>query len=198
MGRPDDEAVGQRGGKVESARWRSSKTPPGRRAGTMGCPVRWTVGDRPHAGTSGTVHGALAPRHAGATAESVSGHQVRRRRRSGRSDVAAVRGKPGGQPPRRARATAARGVAGEAVSTSLHPEDGRAATAARRGGARGQDRPAGRDGSAQRHLRGGLPRLFVRVSAGAQPARSAGCPRGRDPYEEGSRNFSSHPWSMAS
>ena len=69
------------------------------------------------------------------------------------------------------------GVPGEAGPQGVHPEGGRAAAAARRRRAGGQDRPAGDGRGAERHLRGGLPRLLVRVPAGAQPARCAGCAR---------------------
>ena len=44
----------------------------------------------------------------------------------------------------------------------------------------GQDRPAGCRRGVERHLRGGLSRLLLRVPAGAQPARCAGCAGGRD------------------
>ena len=67
-------------------------------------------------------------------------------------------------------AAAARGaLPGEAIAQGVHPEGGRAAAAARHRRAGGQDRPAGRRRGAQRHLRGGLPRLLVRVPAGRSP-----------------------------
>ena len=62
--------------------------------------------------------------------------------------------------------------------------DGRAATA-RRSRAGRQDRPACRRRGAERDLRIGLPRVFVRVSATAQPASRVGCAHGRDHGEEG-------------
>ena len=56
---------------------------------------------------------------------------------------------------------------GETVTQGVHPEGGRAATAARHRHAGGQDCPAGRRRGAQRRLRGGLSGLLLWVSAGA-------------------------------
>ena len=89
------------------------------------------------------------------------------------------------QPPGPLRAAEARSVPSEAGSEGVHPEGGRAAAAARRSRAGRQDRPARRRRGAERDLRGGLPRLLVRLPTGAQPASGAGCARGRDPDEEG-------------
>ena len=68
----------------------------------------------------------------------------------------------------------ARSVPGQAGSQGVHPQGRRAAAAARRDRAGRQDRPAGHGRGAERHLRDGLPRLLVRVPAGAQPAQCAG------------------------
>ena len=65
------------------------------------------------------------------------------------------------------------------------PKAGRTAAPARDRGAGGQDRPAGDGRGAERDLRGRLPRVLVRVPARAQPARCAGCARGRDHQHEG-------------
>ncbi len=73
----------------------------------------------------------------------------------------------------------ARSVPGEAGAAGVHPEGGRAAAAARRARAGRQDRPARRRRGAERDLRTGLPRVLVRIPAGAQPAPSAGRARGR-------------------
>ena len=74
------------------------------------------------------------------------------------------------KPPGSARAGPSRELPGEAVAEGVHPEGGRAAAAAGHRRAGGQDPPARRRRGAQRHLRGGLPRLLLRVSARAQPA----------------------------
>ena len=68
---------------------------------------------------------------------------------------------------------------------SVHPEDGRAAAAARRSHAGRQTRPARRRRGAQRHLRTGLSRLLVRVPAEAQPSSGARRAHGRHRDEEG-------------
>ena len=99
---------------------------------------------------------------------------------SRRRDVGAVRRAPGREPQGPLRAPAAGSVPSEAGPAGVHPEGGRAAAAARGHRAGGQDRPAGRRRGAERHLRGGLPRLLLRVPAWAQPARRAGCALRRD------------------
>ena len=69
---------------------------------------------------------------------------------------------------------------GAALRRALHPEAGRPATAARHRGAGGQDRPAGGGRGAECDLRGGLPRVQLRVPAGTGPARRAGRAGGGD------------------
>ena len=61
-------------------------------------------------------------------------------------------------------------IPGKAVSQGVHTEARRAATAARSRSAGGQDPPAGGGRGAERDLRVRLPRLLVRVPAGALPA----------------------------
>src|SRR3954462_5254849 len=61
-------------------------------------------------------------------------------------------------------------VPGPAVPATVHPEAGRTATAAGGRGPGGQDRPEGHGRGAVRDLRGGFPRVLVRVAAQAQPA----------------------------
>ena len=76
-------------------------------------------------------------------------------------------------------------VPGAAVPAAVHTEAGRPAAPA--GGRRpgGQDRPEGDRRGAERDLRGGLPRVLVRVPARARPARCAGRAGGRDHQHEG-------------
>jgi hypothetical protein len=77
----------------------------------------------------------------------------------------------------------------------VHPEGRRAASAARRSRAGGQAGPArGRRGP-ERDLRGRLPRVLVRIPAGAQSAPGPGCADGRDHDEEGELGARCrHPW----
>src|SRR6476659_9946672 len=103
----------------------------------------------------------------------------------GRGDVGRLRAGIGGEPPGPARAGARRALPGETITQGVHPEGGRAATAARHRHAGGQDRPAGRRRGAQRRLRGGLSGLLLWVSAGASSASCVGCAHGRDLAEEG-------------
>src|SRR6059036_1814655 len=100
-------------------------------------------------------------------------------------DVAALRQEPGSESPGSRGTAPARGVPGEAGPESIHPEGRRAAAAARRSRAGRQTRPArGRRGP-ECDLRGRLPRVLVRVPAGAQSAPGVGCADGRDHDEEG-------------
>ena len=96
-------------------------------------------------------------------------------------------------------ATCTAGCSGERTERSrpesLHPESRRAAAAARRRGAGRQDRPARRRRGAERDLRRGLPRLLVRVPAGAQPASMRWTRSGRAHAEEGELGARrGHPW----
>src|SRR5437879_5946185 len=65
-------------------------------------------------------------------------------------------------------------VSGSALAKSLHTEGWRTAASVRHRGAGGQDCSTGCDDRPQSDLRGGLPGLFVRVPARAQPASGAG------------------------
>jgi hypothetical protein len=77
-----------------------------------------------------------------------------------------------------------RRVPGAAVPPELYSE-GRRHEAPARGHCPGrQDCPKSGGGSAERDLRGGFPRVLVRVSTGAQPTRYAGCTLCRDQQQE--------------
>ena len=76
-------------------------------------------------------------------------------------------------------------VPGAASTTTVHPESGWQPAPARGGRPRGQDRPEGDGRPAERDLRGGIPRVLVRVPARAQPARRAGRAGGRDQQQKG-------------
>ena len=71
-------------------------------------------------------------------------------------------------------------VPGTAVPASVHTEGRWPATPARGRRPRRQDCPEGGARAAQRDLRGGLPRVLVRVPTKAQPARCAGRTHRRD------------------
>ena len=181
-GRPAAEVVEGRGlAKGNTA----SKTRPGHRAGTAR-QVRWSVYVKQHEGTRkrgsprSCTTSTVERLRAAYLALKPEGRAGSRRR-----DVASTTGRTWRTTSRICTPAASRSVPSEAVSEGVHPEGGRAATAARHRRAGGQDRPARRGRGAQRDLRGGLPRLLLRVPAGAQPARRAGCARGRDHAEEG-------------
>ena len=123
---------------------RTSKTRPGRSAG-QGAPSALDRVRRSRTeGQGRAVHGAPAPRRPRPSPGGLLGCQPAGRHRGGRGDVADLRPGPGGQSPGSAPQGRTRGVPGEAVSQELHPEGGRAASAARYRRARGQDRPARR------------------------------------------------------
>ena len=69
-----------------------------------------------------------------------------------------------------ARTAAPRSLPGAGVTSPTYTKAGRPAAPARDCRPRGQDRPAGGDRSAERDLRGRLPRVLVRVPTAAQPA----------------------------
>src|SRR5206468_8568225 len=124
---------------------------------------------RARAGTSGSserkaaaVHGAPAPRlRQRPSAARVLRPEARRRGRSRRRDVAALRGETGREPPGPLGTAGAGSVSGEAGLETLHPEGGRAAAAARSSRAGRQDHPARRRRGPERDLRGRLPCLLL-------------------------------------
>ena len=104
---------------------------------------------------------------------------------SGRSDVGRIWTRPGGTACRPARTNPSRSVSSATVTKSLDPESRWKATTIGDRGAGRQSRPArGGDGS-QPDLGRGLSGLFVRIPAGAQPARCTGCAVGRNHAQEG-------------
>ena len=89
--------------------------------------------------------------------------------RRGRGDVAGLRGEPGAPAPGSARQGPAGRLPRPAGPSELQPEKRWRPPAARDLVRRGQDRATGRGRGAERDLRGGLPRLQLRVSARAGP-----------------------------
>ncbi len=143
------------------------------------------VRQRCKAAEEGEVHRAAAPRHGRSAEGCVPGAQAPCRTRSGRRDVAGLRGGAGGQPPGPARAGPTWHVPGAARQATVHPEaDWQTAPAGDCRAGR-QNRPARGGHGAQRDLRGRLPRVLVRVPARAQSARCAGCLGGGDPRYAG-------------
>ncbi len=96
-----------------------------------------------HQGQETALHRAPASRlRRRALAAGVSLAEARRGRRHRRRDVAALRRESRGQPRGPLRTAAPRSVPSEPGSSRVHPESGRAATAARHSHAGRQDRPA--------------------------------------------------------
>ena len=139
-------------------------------------------------GQEGTVHGAAAPRRPRPPASRVPGAEPGGGCGGGWGDVGGLRRGTGGQPPEPTHEGAPRQLPGTAVTAGVHPQDGRAAAAARDRIAGGQDRPARGGRGLERHVRDGLPGLLLWVSARAQPTRCVGSlqpPRRSSPTTRG-------------
>ena len=130
----------------------------------------------------GTVHRAPPPRLPRPATDGFLRPQVRGCSRRRRADVADLRGRPRSPDRELARAGPPGSVPGAARPPRVHPQGGRQPASARHRGAGGQDRPKSRGDGAERDLRGGLPRVLVRVPARARGARRA---RGRDHPHQG-------------
>src|SRR6516164_1240158 len=76
-------------------------------------------------------------------------------------------------------------VSGTALAAGVYPQAGWPAAAARGRRPGGQDCPTGGGRTAERDLRGRLPRNLVWVPAGTRPARCAGRALCGDPQQEG-------------
>jgi hypothetical protein len=131
-------------------------------------------------GQGGTVHRAAAPRRRRPARCRLSGVEPAGGHGGGRGDVADLRAGPRSEPSRPARAGPARQLPGEADAEGIHPQAGWAAVPVGGRRAGGQDPAARRRRGAERHLRGGLHRLLLRIPARARPARCAGRAGGRD------------------
>src|SRR2546421_5454651 len=79
-----------------------------------------------------------------------------------------------GKPSGFIRTARARRLPGKTSSACVYRESGRSETTAGSTGAGGQDRPALRRRGIERDLRDGLPGIFLRIPAGAEPTSSAG------------------------
>ena len=132
---------------------------------------------QPRAGERGGPRGRPDPVHRPAAS---------RRRRGARTSVPAseaagkrgsrwdhgggLRAEPGGQPPGPLRTGPHRTLPAATGSACLHPESRWRAASARRADPGGQDRPGRGGRDAERHLRSRLPRVLLRLPAGAEPA----------------------------
>src|SRR5258708_3985345 len=133
----------------------------------------------------GTVHSALPPYQRRTAPGCVLCHQAGGSPRRRRGDMAELRGKRGDKPPGFARACSTGSVSGTAVPATVHTQAGWRAAPARGRRPGRQDGPTGDGDTAQRDLRGGLPRFLVRVPARTQRASCDGCARGRNREQEG-------------
>ena len=96
--------------------------------------------------------------------------QAQGRPRRGRDDLDGLRGGTRAKARGSARSGPSRQLSAASVAPDVHTEGGRAAKTAGGRRAGGQDRPERRRHGAERHLRGGLPRVQLRVSALARTA----------------------------
>jgi hypothetical protein len=127
------------------------------------------------------VHHASAPRLQRRRSQGrVLCFTQRRERWNRRGDMGTLRSGARAESRGSRRKVAARGVPSEARQARVHPQARWSTTADRGADAGGQDRPASGRAGAQRDLRGGLRRVFVRVPTTAQPASSAGRARRRN------------------
>jgi hypothetical protein len=120
------------------------------------------------------VHGASAPRRRRSFARGLPGVEPEGGGGRGRGGVAGLRARSRSEPSRSACPCPQGQLPGEAVAAGVDREGGRAAAAARGCRVGGQDRPARRRRGAERRLRGGLPRLLVRIPPRARAARCVG------------------------
>src|SRR5215471_10761777 len=88
--------------------------------------------------------------------------------------MAGLRDRPRSSDRGPARSGPSGSVSGATVTTSAYPEAGRPPAPFSDSRPRGQDRSTGDGSGAERDLRGTIPRVLVRISTPAQPARCAG------------------------
>jgi hypothetical protein len=141
-------------------------------------------GDRPRTGscTQGqreAVHRSAAPHRRRPARPSLSLAEAGSGGGRGRDDVGCLRRRPGGAAARPRKPHPQGLLPGAAKPACRHPQIRRPATATRHRRTGGQDRPARDGGGSQCHLRDGLPRLRLRVSARQGAARCVGRARSR-------------------
>jgi hypothetical protein len=116
----------------------------------------------------GTVHSALSPYQRRTAPGCILRHQAGGSPRRRRGDMAGLRGKRGDKSPGFARAGPTGSVSGTAVPATVHTQAGWPAAPARGRRPGRQDCPTGDGHTAQRDLRGRLPRYLVRFPARTQ------------------------------
>src|SRR5215472_2998430 len=117
------------------------------------------------------VHRASPPSQRRHTPDGVLRAQTQGRIRRRRGDMAGLRGGTRAQsrgPPQKGPPGS---VSAATVSPDVHTEGGWSAKAAGGRGSGGQDRPGRLRHGAQRHLRGGFPRVLIRVPTRTRAAR---------------------------
>src|SRR5215469_1338611 len=133
----------------------------------------------------GAVHCALPPYQRRTAAGRFLRHQAGSGPGRGRADMVGLCDEPGGQPPGFARTGPAGSVSGIAVPATIYSQAGRPAASARGRRLGRQDCPKGDGHTAQRDIRGGLPRFLVRFPSRTQRASCDGCARGWNREQEG-------------
>ena len=135
----------------------ASKTRPGHSAGPDAPSALERVREVARRDKGNAVHGAGPPRRPRPSSGGLLGDPPAGSAGGGRGEVGGLRAGLAGEPAGSAPEGAGRALPGETVTAGVHPEGGRAATAARHRHAGRQDRPAGRRRGAERRLRDGLP-----------------------------------------
>src|SRR5216683_1131422 len=116
------------------------------------------------------AHRALPPHQHRPARRGVPRTQGGRSAGRGSTDMEGLRSRPRAQSRGLARSGPTGSVSGTAVPAGLHTQAGRPAAPARGRGPGGQDRPTGGGRTAERDLRGRLPRDIVWIPAGTRHA----------------------------
>jgi len=178
MGGPKEIAEGRLLTKENRAEPNPQRTPSRERAKWAGPCTTSSQRER-----EDTVHGAAAPRGRRTAPQQLLPPEEEDGG-SGRSDVARIWKRTGGAVSRPPWTGPWWSPSSESVTESLDQQRGWSETAIGDRGA-GRQNCARRGGSgSQPDLGRGLCRFFVRIPAGAKPARRAGCAGGRDDWQE--------------
>ncbi len=121
-------------------------------------------------GRPDTVHRFAAPRRRRGARTNVPASEAAGKRGSRWDHGRGIRTESGSQSPEPLRACSHRALPAAAGSARLHSEIRWRTATARGADLGGQDRPGRGGRDAERHLRSRLPRIFLRLPAGAKPA----------------------------
>src|SRR6266852_1949069 len=124
-------------------------------------------------GQEGPIHGAVASCRRGGAGARLSAGEAEGGSRGGWRDGRELRGESRGAAEGLVRSGTPRTLPAAAGPTRVHPESRWRAAADWSAGARGQGGPRGGGRSAERHLRGRLSGVFLRVPTGSQSSRGA-------------------------